>query len=244
MMDSPSTLSPSWVVIIPAAGVGRRFGASLPKQFLPLADRPILVHTVERVLSLPASVRVVIAAHGDMIQETSQALASAGINESLVAIVSGGEERQDSVRRALDHPWCQDADVVFVHDAVRPLATHAVFLRVAEAAMADGAAVPIVPVTDTIKERSACGLVVATPRRDSLCAVQTPQGFRRGVLQAAHVRAHAEGWVGTDDASFVERCQQAVRCVDGEPWNIKITSPSDLHLAEYLFKEQHPENNM
>lgn len=243
-MESPSTLSPTWVVIIPAAGVGKRFGASLPKQFLPLADRPILVHTVERVLSLPASVRVVIAAHADMIQETSHALAIAGIDNSSVVIVPGGEERQDSVRKALSHAWCHDADVVFVHDAVRPLATHAVFLRVAEAALADGAAIPVVPVTDTIKERSACGLVVATPRRDTLCAVQTPQGFRRGVLQAAHDRAHREGWIGTDDASFVERCQQAVRCVDGEPWNIKITSPSDLHLAEYLFKEQHPEHSL
>jgi 2-C-methyl-D-erythritol 4-phosphate cytidylyltransferase len=243
-MDLPSSMSPKWVVIIPAAGVGKRFGASRPKQFLPLAERPILVHTVERVLSLPASVRVVIAAHVDMIDDTYGALVGAGVQDATVAIVPGGEERQDSVRKALDHPWCQEADIIFVHDAVRPLATHAVFLRVAEAAIADGAAIPVIPVTDTIKERSACGLVVATPRRDTLCAVQTPQAFRRGVLHDAHRRALDEGWVGTDDASFVERCRQPVRCVDGEPWNIKITSPSDLHLAEYLFKEQHPDYHM
>jgi 2-C-methyl-D-erythritol 4-phosphate cytidylyltransferase len=151
-----------------------------------------------------------------------------------VVLVAGGEERQDSVRRGLEA--LGDADVVLVHDAARPLVPRRVIDAVIDATLRSGAAVPVVPVADTVKRVESDGAVGETLPRDDLRLAQTPQGFRTGLLRAAYARAEREGFRGTDDASVVERAGGRVVVVPGSPRNLKITTPEDLRLAEALLR--------
>ena len=154
-----------------------------------------------------------------------------------VRLLAGGAERQDSVRNALILVR-SDQEIVLVHDGVRPCLPPALIERAAAAAMADGAAVLGVPVKDTIKETTAEGWVVRTVPREGLWAAQTPQAFRREILLAAHERAAAEGFRGTDDAALVERLGIPVRMVRGGEQNIKVTTPADLVYAEAVLQER------
>jgi 2-C-methyl-D-erythritol 4-phosphate cytidylyltransferase len=197
-----------WTIIV-AGGGGRRYGAA--KQYEPLGAGRVLDHAVDAARHVSDGVVVVVPAE--------DARAEGG--------VAGGATRSDSVRNGLA-AVPPDATIVCVHDAARPLATVALFESVVAAVVAgaDGV-VPAVPVTDTVKVVDHAGVVVDTPDRASLVAVQTPQGFRAGVLR----RAHAGGSDGTDDASLVERLGARVVTVPGEPWNRKITAPDDLEWA-------------
>ncbi len=208
-----------------AAGSGRRFGR--PKQFEVLGDRRVLDWSVATASAMVDGVVVVVPAGSDSVDVTeAMAAGVAGADE----VVEGGPTRSASVRAGLA-AVPDEAEVVVVHDAARPLATRDLFASVVEAvrAGADGA-VPGVPVTDTIKRISG-DVVVATLDRDELVAVQTPQAFRPAVLRAAH----AEGGEATDDASLVEAAGGRVVVVPGEPANRKVTTPSDLtELRELL----------
>jgi 2-C-methyl-D-erythritol 4-phosphate cytidylyltransferase len=198
-----------WTIVV-AAGTGARFGR--PKQFELLAGRRVLDRSVDVADAVSDGVVVVVPAE--------HAAAERG--------VAGGATRSASVRRGLaEVPG--SATIVCVHDAARPLATEALYHAVV-AAVHDGAdaAVPGVPVTDTVKEIDAAGWVVRTPERASLVAVQTPQAFRAEVLR----RAHADEGEGTDDATLVERLGGRVRVVPGEATNRKLTHPDDLVWAE------------
>ena len=217
---------PVWTIVL-AAGAGRRFGAT-PKQFEPLGDDRV----VDRSLAISRAAAdhiVVVLAPGQ--ESEGFALVESGAADVAVA---GGDERADSVRAALA-VIDEDAAVIVVHDAARPLASAELHQRVVTAVHAGAdAAIPAVPVTDTIKriEHDAAGraVVTETPDRATLVAVQTPQAFRAELLR----RAHATSAGATDDAALVEAIGATVVVIDGEPTNIKITGPNDLAIATIL----------
>jgi 2-C-methyl-D-erythritol 4-phosphate cytidylyltransferase len=204
----------AWTVVVGGGG-GSRFGAL--KQYEPLGDARVI--DVAKAAAAAATDGVVVVVP-----------ASDAAREGAVA---GGTTRSESVRRGLAEVPA-DVTIVCVHDAVRPLASPALFSAVI-GAVRDGAdaAVPALPVTDTIKVVGGDGAVVDTPDRATLVAVQTPQAFRADVLR----RAHASGDESTDDAALVERFGGRVVTVPGEPWNRKITEPDDLDWARRWLAE-------
>jgi len=209
-----------WVVVV-AAGSGTRFGA--PKQFLDLAGKRVIDHSVAVAARHAEGVVVVLPA--ERVADAAFAPKCAG---SLVAVVAGADSRAGSTRAGLAAVPA-DAEVILVHDGARPLADDAVYSSVVAAVRAGAdAAVPSVPVTDTIRRHD--GGVVD---RSLLVAVQTPQGFAASALRAAHASGHD----ATDDATLVEAAGGTVVLVPGDPRNLKLTTPADLLVARTLLTE-------
>ena len=222
---------PRVAAIIPAGGVGSRFGARTPKQFLRLGPATILAATVRHFARHPAVRVVVVAAPGAWVARARRILAPVAKDASLT-VVAGGRTRQDSVWLALQAAP-EDAEIVVVHDAVRPLITRHLIDAVVRAAAAEGAAICALPIMETVK-RVRAKRVEATLDRSELWAVQTPQAFRADLLREAHEKARRDGVVGTDDAVLVERLGHPVRVVHGLVENVKITTPADLRRARSL----------
>ena len=216
-------------VIIPAGGTGKRMGARVPKQFLPLGDQPILLHSVRAFERIAAVRQIIVAVPGEYAERTERLLRR-GQCRKVTAVVEGGRERQDSVRRALDRMEGEPS-LVLIHDAVRPLVSMRVVMEVIEAAERWGAAVVGVRVKDTIKTGSQRGFYGSTIPRHLLWAVQTPQGFHTHLIVRAHLLARRARYTGTDDASLVERLHIPVRIVEGSHRNLKITTKDDLRIA-------------
>ncbi len=209
---------------MPAAGSGVRLGPGDPKALRLLAGRSLLFHAVTRLRAAASVETVVVAVPPGCEQQIAEELS--------VVTVPGGATRQDSVRAALS-ALPDDVDVVLVHDAARPLAPVALIEAVADAVRAGApAVVPGLPVDDTIKRVDAAGRVVETPARESLRAIQTPQGFRRTVLERAHAQSVTLGI--TDDAGLVELLGEPVLVIPGAADAFKITRPEDLARAEGL----------
>lgn len=217
-------------VIIPAAGSGRRMGGAR-KPFLELQGEPLLARCLARFLERPDVRWIVVALPADVYESPPAWL----LADARVAIVCGGAERGDSVRKALSAVPAE-ADLVLVHDAARPLVPPDVIERCIRAAAAGQSVVAAVPVVDTIQEVDEAGIIVATPDRRRLRAAQTPQAFPAQVLRAAHERALADGFTATDDAAVVARYGGIVSVVDGAAGNIKITTAPDLVVAEALLR--------
>lgn len=214
-------------VIIPAAGTGSRFGGELPKQFHPLAGKPMIQHVVERFLLDENVSRVIVP--------IAEILLASVTNSERIVWVAGGETRQQSVIRGLAET--RDAELIAVHDAARPLFSEATFHAVVAAAREFGAALPVVPVTDTIHLMSNDATIVETLDRSMLAAAQTPQCFRADVLRDVLVRAQLEGIEGTDEAGLAARFGYTVKAVPGDPRNLKITVPEDLVIAESYLQQ-------
>ncbi len=208
------------------------------KQFLELAGTPILIHTLRKVAACAAVNHITIA----MRQQESEAFAPELERARLgkpVAVVSGGEHRQESVANALDSLAAAADDIVLVHDAVRPFVEVATFDAVIAAVRKFGAAIAGIPAVDTIKqvERTVDGAVVrATIPREHVVQAQTPQGFCYGELKKAFDEARAEGFQATDEACLLERAGKPVHVVMGSARNLKITTAADLELAEFYLK--------
>jgi 2-C-methyl-D-erythritol 4-phosphate cytidylyltransferase len=218
------------VVLIPAAGMGRRMGAAVNKQYLPLNDRPILAHTIALFDNHPRVDRIhVIIPAAEMAQCRAEVLEPCGFRK-VGELIAGGAERQDSVRNGLLACGAETDDIVLIHDGVRPLLPATLVDRIVGRVMADGACVVGVPVKDTIKQVRD-GRITGTPDRRFLWQAQTPQAFRFGQILRAHEQAVEDGFCGSDDASLVERLGLPVGIVEGSYRNIKITTPEDLLLA-------------
>jgi 2-C-methyl-D-erythritol 4-phosphate cytidylyltransferase len=218
-------------VLVPAAGSGSRMGAGVNKQYLQLAGRPILAHTLALFEEHPAVRHVIVVSPPEEIPYCRQEVVQRYGLSKVLAVVAGGAERQDSVRRGLQACPGKDEEIVLIHDGVRPLLAPGLIDQVAAAAARVGAAVVGVPVKDTIKEVVE-GCIAATPDRRRLWQAQTPQGFALGIIREAHAAAWQAGFRGTDDASLVERLGRPVAIIEGSYRNIKITTPEDLVLAE------------
>lgn len=222
--------------VVAAAGEGVRFGREGPrKQFRTLHGRPVAERSC-RALRADAGVRfVVLVVPAEMVDAPP-----GWARDAADRVVGGGDSRRASVARGLD-ATPDSADVVLVHDGVRPLVTADLVRRVRRAA-AVGPVVPVLPLRDTVKEVSEVGTVVRTLDRNRLRRVQTPQGFPRDALLRAHRRARAEGWSATDDAGLCERAGMEVATVDGEPHNLKITTADDLARAGWILDHRAPED--
>ncbi|MGA4540756.1 2-C-methyl-D-erythritol 4-phosphate cytidylyltransferase [Uniformispora flossi] len=230
-------------VLVPAAGLGLRLGGGLPKALRELGDVPMLVHALRSLLSAPGVGAAVVAAPPDGVAEVRGLLARELGADAPVTVVAGGATRQESVSLALA-ALDGDCPVVLVHDAARPFVPVGVVEAVVAAVESGASAVvPALPVVDTVKEvvaEDGAERVVRTVDRASLRAVQTPQGFRRDVLAAAHAAA-APGGDTTDDAGMVERMGVAVTVVPGSEEAFKVTRPFDLLLAEALLAKRRAE---
>lgn len=224
-------MTPRVAVVVPAGGAGRRMGG-VRKQYIELAGEPLLLHTLRPFLAHPAVEWVVVALPAEDVPRPPAWLVDL---DPRVRWVAGGEERGDSVRQALE-AVPEEADVVLVHDAARPLVTREVIDRAIVAASRGVGAVAAVPVTDTIKEVDAEGRIVATPERSRLWRAQTPQAFPRAMIVDAYHRAAADGLRATDDAALVERYGGTVVVVEGAPENLKVTGPLDLVVTEALLR--------
>jgi 2-C-methyl-D-erythritol 4-phosphate cytidylyltransferase len=231
------------VVIIPAAGLGTRMAPSLKgkkpaasKQFTELSGTPILIRTLRKFAASASVSEIYIALRANEIDGFRSRLDKEASVKNKVLLVEGGEHRQLSVANAIAAISAAPDDIVLVHDAVRPFVTEEIVNDVIRAARKYGAAIAGVPAVDTIKEvkRTAEGaLITATIPREHVVMAQTPQGFRYQVLKKAFDEATADGFIGTDEASLVERSGHDVAVVMGSHRNIKITTPADLELAEF-----------
>lgn len=225
MVGGPSG---SVAAVVPAAGSGERLAAGIPKAFCELGGRTLLAWAVAGLLESGVIDHVVAAVPADRIDEAKRVLGGRA------TVVAGGADRTASVSLALAALPGQPA-YVLVHDAARALTPPGLIVRVVDALRAGHAAVvPALPLSDTIKAVDANGVVLGTPERAGLRAVQTPQGFATEVLLRAYRR---EGSAGvTDDASLVEHLGGQVQVVDGDPLGFKITTPLDLRLAEAIVR--------
>lgn len=221
------------VVIIPAGGVGLRFGGRTPKQFRRLGADPILVVTVRHFARHPAVSVVVVAVPQAYVVRARRLLATS-VPRARVMVVAGGATRQESIWCALQAAPIGPA-MVLVHDAVRPLITRGLIDRVLEAAREAGAAICALPIPETVK-RVEGDRVEATVDRAGLWSVQTPQGFRAALLREAHDKARRDFVTGTDDSMLVERLGHRVKVVHGLPGNVKITTPDDLRRVRALIR--------
>lgn len=229
-MSTPLLPVPHLAIIVVAAGAGTRLASGAPKAFVGLDDHTIVRHALDGVFRGPLAQVIVVAPAARVGDALTEALAAAGERRDLVTVVAGGDTRQESVGAGLDAVW-PDVERVLVHDAARALTPPAVFERVVEALESGHDAVlPVLPVVDTIKRVDADAVVEAVDR-STLAAAQTPQGFRRSVLDAAYAAASADH---TDDAALVQAAGVEVWTVPGDERAFKITTPADLERARAL----------
>ena len=221
------------IALIPAAGMGKRMGASVNKQYLLLNGLPIVARTISVFERSPLIDSIYLVIPADEISYCREHVVEACGFKKVAAIVPGGKERQNSVLNGLNaiREMADNNDVILIHDGVRPLVTETILREsIAAARVYDGALVAV-PAKDTIKI-VADGIVAGTPPRETLWQAQTPQSFRFGIIHAAHISAVEDGFIGTDDASLIERSGGKISIVPGDYRNIKITTPEDLILAE------------
>ena len=219
--------------IVPAAGRGARFGGEVPKQYLSIAGQPLLAHALDAVLSESRVAGVVVA----IAEDDRRWPGWTRRQGKPVLTCTGGGERADSVLSALEALPAGVADdaLLLVHDAARPNLHPGDLSRLVDAALAgpDGALLAA-PVRDTLKRGDGDGRSIGTESRDALWRALTPQAFRRDLLREALLRARADGVVATDEAMAVERLGRHPRLVEGRDDNLKVTTPADLALADYL----------
>ncbi len=232
--------------LIPAAGRAARFsnpnssssGQPGNKVFAPLGGRPLLYRTVEAIASHPAIDGIVVVAGPSEVSRCREVLTGL---DKVLAVVAGGQTRQESVAIGLFTLGGDPDDLILVHDAARPLVTAAVIDRCLGGAQEFGNAAAALPVSDTLKAADENLTVQRTVDRDGLWAMQTPQAFRLSTLFQAHSAARSLGWMGTDEAALVEQfSEEPVHLVLGDPSNLKVTRPEDLMLAEALWQSRHP----
>jgi 2-C-methyl-D-erythritol 4-phosphate cytidylyltransferase len=210
-------------------------GKQTPKPYLPVGGKPILAHTLEVFEGIKEIREVVLAVHpNDLDYCQERVIAEYGFKKVL-RLVPGGKERQDTVYHALKSIQQEDElEIILVHDGVRPFITAEQVRRVIQAARLHGAAVLGIPSQDTLKRVDSQGRVIQTLERRDIWQTQTPQAFQASLLWRAFVEAYSRDFYGNDEASLVEALKAPVVVVPGSPFNLKITTPEDLQLAEAL----------
>jgi 2-C-methyl-D-erythritol 4-phosphate cytidylyltransferase len=231
------------VAIIPAAGLGTRMGKTPPehsgmsrKQFMLLDGDPVAIHTIRKFVASQKVSSILVAMRAEDMGPFQERLRTERYSKQ-VLLVEGGRNRQESVGNCLAQISEQDADLVAVHDAVRPFVTVAQIDECIEQAARDGAVILAIPPVDTIKQVSRT-VIRSTLSRERIVLAQTPQVFRTALLKRAFSQAEQDGFTGTDEASLVEHLGEDVQVVMGSDRNIKITRPSDMALARLFYDEE------
>ena len=220
--------------IIVAAGKGSRMNAAKNKQYLMLADKPVLAHTLEAFERTELISEIILVIHPEDHKLFQECILPYGF-QKITAVIDGGPDRQASVYNGLQRIG-SDTEIIAVHDGARPLITPEIISDSVMTAVRHGAACVGVPVKDTIKKVNTDRVILDTPDRSLLWAIQTPQTFRREILLKAHEKAISEGYRGTDDSVLAERLGISVRMVMGSYTNLKITTAEDLIFAEAFLK--------
>jgi 2-C-methyl-D-erythritol 4-phosphate cytidylyltransferase len=223
-------------LVIPAAGTGSRMEKETPKPYLELSGKTILEHTIGRFLPLSGLRQVLVVTSEEYLQNAEQILDNLFPQEIEAVCLVGGKKRQDSIHNALGK--VSEVDLVMIHDAVRPFVKFRHIEACCRIASEKGAAVLGVPAKDTIKYIDKQQLIVETPSRKFLWQTQTPQVFRKELILQAYKKARQDNFIGTDDASLVERLDKNVQMVEGDRSNFKITYPLDLDLAQLLIEKE------
>ena len=223
-------------VIIACAGSGKRMKVEKNKILLEVQGKSILQYTCEKFTSCEKidEIILVVAKHDLTVVEQ---LAKKIIHNKLYKVVVGGSERQYSINNALQAVDVK-SEIVLIHDAARPMIKVETINKLIKEVEKSSCAIVGVRVKDTIKIADENKVVSKTPNRDYLWSIQTPQGFKLDIIKTAYQRAQQEGFLGTDDASLVERLNIAVKVVEGEYTNLKVTTPEDLKIIESLLNDQ------
>ncbi len=221
--------------IVPAAGQGKRMGHSVLKQFIEIHGKPILILTLERLAQCSLIDEIVVVSPPDSISRLSSLLKIYGVRK-IADVIPGGAERRDSVYNALERTK-PEVEIVVIHDGVRPFVSIKKIEEVIRRAEQTGGAVLGIPVRDTLKDVEN-GIIRQTVDRSTLWHAQTPQVFRRDWICEGYRKAMEQGMVLTDDAQAVEVTGHSVAMVEGDPVNIKITTPEDLKLAERIVSRE------
>jgi 2-C-methyl-D-erythritol 4-phosphate cytidylyltransferase len=221
------------VAIIVAAGQGLRMRNPLPKQYLPLADIPILAYTLTAIDRCPLVDHILLVIPPQDIDFCRKNIIELTMPSHPVELIAGGSRRQESVYNALQQ-IDPDCDVVVIHDGVRPFAGPNQFTACINGAREHGACILGVPAYDTLKQVDELENIIDTVARDAIWLAQTPQAFRYDLIKKAHDRARSGGYLGTDDASLVERLGEKVKIFRGSRNNLKITTEEDLKIARAL----------
>jgi 2-C-methyl-D-erythritol 4-phosphate cytidylyltransferase len=224
-------------VIIPAAGSGSRMGARIPKPFIKLKGISILEHTIRAFAGTNNVHEIIVATSVEWKEEVETILSKFQEEVKILRVAQGGKERQDSIHNALQS-MSEEIDIVAVHDAVRPFISEELIQKCCREALKVGGAIVAVPAKDTIKKIDDSQSITETPDRSNLWQAQTPQIFRKQLLLDAYKSAIESGFMGTDDASLVERIGGDVKVVEGDRRNLKITYPIDLKVAELILEER------
>ena len=223
--------------LVPAAGMGKRMGKAVAKQFLPLGGKPMLAHTLLAFQRSPEIDEIIPILSEEDMETCLRDVIEAFHLTKVKTLVVGGKERQDSVYNGIGKLE-KDAAVVLVHDGVRPFVTHEMIRECVESARRGECVAVGVPLKDTVKEVDSKGIVRQTLEHSRLWAIQTPQAFPVKVLRKAYDESYKNKVYGTDDATLVERSGTKVRVLMGSYENIKITTPEDLMLAEEILKRR------
>ncbi|MGB3293091.1 MAG: 2-C-methyl-D-erythritol 4-phosphate cytidylyltransferase [Phormidesmis sp.] len=223
-------------LLLPAAGAGRRMGQSRNKLLVALCGRPILAWTIEAAAAASSIQWIGIICQA-VDQPDFEKIVSECALQKPVVFIRGGDTRQASVYNGLQ-ALPTAATHVLIHDGARCLATANLFDRCAQAALETKGFIAAVPVTDTIKQVNTQRLITHTPDRAQLWAAQTPQGFEVSLLKRCHDQGQQQNWQVTDDAALLEKCGVPVSVVDGEETNLKVTTPGDLAIAQFILQQR------
>jgi 2-C-methyl-D-erythritol 4-phosphate cytidylyltransferase len=214
-------------LIIPASGLGSRFGLKTPKQFYKLNGKEILVHTLNRFNSCKRIKSIFVSTRREYVNKISLLVKKHKLGKAGNVVV-GGKHRQDSVYNALKELNCKPDDVIIVHDAVRPFVSANLINRMINESVNYDCVIPGLPLTNTIKKTNKKGIVVNTIPRENLWSIQTPQFFKYNKLMKAFAYAKANKIIGTDEAALMEYAGYKVKVVEGEKTNVKITTRKDV----------------
>lgn len=219
--------------LIVAGGSGTRMGSDIPKQFMPLAGKPVLLHTLDAFKAAYDDTRFIIVLPESFLKEGEGILTDAGYNLNLIKVVAGGRSRYHSVQNGLK--WVDNDAIVFVHDAVRCLVTPNLIKSCYASAVQYGSAIPAIPVRDSIREMTLENISVAV-NREKLRIIQTPQTFRSDLLKSSFSQEYREEF--TDEASVLEFQGVHIHLIEGEQTNIKLTFREDLEFAEWKLNKE------
>ncbi|MEE8328387.1 MAG: 2-C-methyl-D-erythritol 4-phosphate cytidylyltransferase [Thermodesulfovibrionia bacterium] len=229
------------VAIVPAAGLGKRFGTSARKPFAKVAGVPLLIYSLKRFQEEKSIEEIIPVLRKEDIKIVLELIENNGLNK-INQIATGGKERQDSVHNALR--LINDDCLILIHDGVRPLVSAGLIERLLQEMKGPESArneidgvVPGLPMKETLKEVDTEDLVLSTVQRDKFLAIQTPQVFPSEVIKKAYDVAFRDGFHATDDSALVERTGGRVRVIMGDPFNIKVTTPEDMDMVEYILKK-------
>lgn len=227
------------VAIVPAAGIGKRFGSSEKKQFVTVTDNPLLLYPLQVLHSIESITEIIPVVQKEDI-ERCRKFTPAGMLNKIKKIVPGGGERQDSVYNALTH--VKDDCLVLIHDGARPLVTRELIERLLQEIPGVDGVIPGIPVRDTLKQVDSQGYVHSTVRREDFWLIQTPQVFQYQTIKKAYDKAFEDGFYGTDDAALVERTGGKVKVIPGDPLNIKVTTPEDMITVSHTIAQRKNSN--